>query len=116
MEAWHYYLMAGIYMAAGILHFIKSHWYLPILPPGVPAKLLVVYLSGIAEIYLGLLLLDPYWKAPALSGIMIMLLFFLPVHIYMLRNPKFRKRFPAWALWLRLPLQFLLIFWAYSYL
>jgi uncharacterized membrane protein len=113
---WHYYLMATLYIGAGLLHFFKSPWYLPVLPKRVPAKLLVVHLSGILEIYLGILLLLPSWKPIALWGIILMLLFYLPVHIVMVRNPHFRKRFPGWVLWLRLPVQFLLMYWAWSYL
>ncbi|WP_224489178.1 DoxX family protein [Robertkochia flava] len=116
MEAWHYYLMAILYILAGILHFIKSKWYIAVIPEKFPAKLLLVYLSGIAEIYLGIMLFLPSWKLLALSGIILMLLAFLPVHIYMLKHPGFRKKFPAWALLSRISLQFLLMYWAYSYM
>lgn len=115
IESWHFYLMAMLYLTAGITHFLKSKWYLYVMPPGIPHKLLVVYLSGIVEIYLALLLLMPYWKKMALLGIILMLILFLPVHIYMLTGKQFQKRFPKWALWLRLPLQGLLIFWAWMY-
>ena len=116
MEPWHFYLMATLYFLAGITHFLKSKWFTAVTPPNVPHKLLVVHLTGLLEIYLAALLIIPFWKHLALKGIMVMLLFYFPVHVYMLRNKKFHRQFPSWALWLRLFMQFGLIYWAYSYL
>ncbi|THD65664.1 hypothetical protein E7Z59_13810 [Robertkochia marina] len=115
MNPWHLYLMALLYISAGIMHFLKSKWYIPIIPPRFPHKLLLVYLTGVLECYLGILLLLPSWKPMAITGIILMLILFLPVHIYMLYDQKFRKIFPRWLLWLRIPLQLVLMYWAYSY-
>ena len=83
------------------------------MPKLLPADDLLIYLSGIAEILLGIGVLFPQTRTLALWGIIAMLIVFLIVHINML--------FPAnvlgispWILLLRIPLQFLLIYWAYT--
>lgn len=108
--------MAVIYLAAGLAHWFFPKVYLGILPPWMPWKRAVVWASGLAEVLLGAALFMPGLAPWALYGIMLMLVAFLPVHAYMLRAyQKFRK-IPLWALWLRIPLQGALIYWAYAYL
>lgn len=87
--------------------------YRKVIPPYFPFPILIVYLSGIIEIVLGGALFYAHTRSLAIWGIMIMLLGFLPVHIYMLQE---NFGMPRWLLWLRIPIQFLLIFWAYTYL
>jgi uncharacterized membrane protein len=117
MEApWHLAFMALLYILAGILHFVFPEMYQRIIPPYIPGKRTVVYLSGILEIILGGALFFPGFRTLALYGIIGLLLLFLPAHIHMLRDKRAGLGLPAWALWLRLPLQGLLIFWASLYL
>ncbi len=107
--------MAGMYIVAGILHFVRPGFYTRIIPPYLPAHWLLVLLSGGAEILLGAGLLFDETRSLAAWGIILMLLAFMPVHIYMLQSEKF-KNLPKWVLWARLPLQLALIYWAYVYL
>lgn len=76
----------------------------------------MIYLSGLAEIVFGALLLWPESREFAAWSIIIMLIIFFSVHIYMYqeRNTIFRK-IPNAIIIARLPLQFVLIFWAYLY-
>lgn len=113
---WHYYLMAALYVVAGFNHFRKPKMYQNIIPPYLPNPKLLNIISGFAEIVFGSLLLLHLLQNIALYGIIIMLIAFFPVHVYMVTEPKFRAKIPFWILWVRLPLQFLLIYWAYSYL
>lgn len=113
---WHLYLMAGMYILAGTIHFIKPKIYLRIMPRYLPAHKLLVYLSGAAEVILGAGLLFPATKDFAIYGIILMLLIFLLVHFYMLSSEKAGAGIPKWALWLRIPLQFGLMWWAWFYL
>ena len=53
------YVMAGAYVIAGAMHFIKPAAYVALVPPALPFKLALVYISGVAEIALGLALLAP---------------------------------------------------------
>jgi uncharacterized membrane protein len=113
---WHLILMALIYILAGILHFVIPAMYERIVPPWIPKKKAVVYLSGLLEIAFGAALFFPGFRTLALYGIIGLLFLFLPAHIHMLRDKHASMGLPAWALWLRLPLQGLLIFWASLYL
>lgn len=113
---WHLYLMAAMYMVAGIFHFLKPRMYLRIMPRYLPKHRLLVYLSGLVEIILGVGLIFPETKDLAIYGIILMLIIFLSVHFYMLSSEKAGAGLPKWALWLRIPLQFLLIWWAWFYL
>jgi len=108
--------MAVMYITAGIFHFIKPKAYLRIMPRYLPAHKALVYLSGLAEITLGVALFFPETKVLAIYGIIMMLLIFLLVHFYMLSSKKAAAGIPVWMLLLRLPLQFVLIWWAYFYL
>lgn len=79
-------------------------------------KVLLVKLSGVAEIVCGVALFFEPLKEFAIYGIVAMLLIFLTVHINMLKGKKEGLGIPKIILILRLPLQFLLIWWALYYL
>ena len=96
-------------------HFRIPKLYERIIPTYIPARKTMVYVSGIVEILLGILLLIPKTQSLAAWGIILMMIAFLPVHIFMLENKKASMNLPKWALILRLPLQFLIIYWAYLY-
>jgi uncharacterized membrane protein len=113
---WHLYLMASIYVLAGAMHFIVPKTYLRIMPRYLPHHRLLVSLSGLVEILLGLGLCFPATKNSAVLGIILMLTVFLLVHFYMLKGEKESAGIPKWILILRIPLQFVLMYWAYSYI
>ena len=113
---WHLYLMAIIYILAGFFHFLKPKVYLRIMPRYLPAPKALVYLSGLAEIGLGVGLCFPVTKNWAIYGIILMLAVFLLIHFYMLSSRKAGAAIPVWVLILRIPLQFILMWWAYYYL
>lgn len=52
-------LFAILFVAAGFNHFFNTSFYLRIMPPYLARPLLLIYLSGLVEIILGLLLLIP---------------------------------------------------------
>ncbi len=108
------YLMSFLYVVAGILHFVRPQTYLRIMPPSIPAPLTMVYLSGVAEVVLGLALLLPSFRTWAAWGIILLLIAVFPANWYMATSGKFTS-IPAWILWARLPLQGVLIYWAYTF-
>ncbi len=112
---WHLYLMAALYMLAGWNHFRKPKLYLKIIPPYFKNPLLLNKLSGIAEITLGMFLCFPLFTKVAAWGIIALLIAVFPAHLYMLQNKKAGLGLPKWALWIRLPLQITLIYWAFQY-
>ena len=112
---WHLYLMSALYIMAGIMHFIKPKIYMRIMPRYLPQHKLLVYISGIAEIVLGIGIIFPLTRMFSIYGIIFMLLIFLLVHFYMLSGEKASAGIPKWILILRIPIQFALMYWAYSY-
>jgi uncharacterized membrane protein len=115
-EPWHLYAMAAMYIVAGILHFVKPKAYMRIMPKYLPNHRELVYISGLAEIVLGIGLCIPLLKNIATIGIIFMLAVFLLVHFYMLQGEKEGAGIPKWILLLRIPLQFGLMYWAYWYI
>lgn len=115
MLPWHQYLIGVLFVLAGMNHFRKPKLYERIMPPYIPAHSAMVLLSGIAEMILGFMVMNKNTQSEAAWGIIIMLVVFLPVHIYMLQNEKAAMKMPKWVLILRFPLQFGLIYWAYLY-
>ena len=108
--------MAGMYILAGLMHFVKPKMYMRIMPRYLPNHKFLVLLSGIIEIIFGVALLFPETRAFAIYGIIAMLTVFLLVHFYMLSGEKASAGIPKWILILRIPLQFLLMYWALVYL
>lgn len=108
--------MALIYIVAGLNHFINPKIYLRIMPPYLPNHKALVDLSGFSEIILGISICIPFLKNVSVYGLIAMLLVFLLVHVYMLSGKKASAGIPKWILIIRIPVQFGLMFWAYSYL
>jgi uncharacterized membrane protein len=107
------YLMSGFYIFAGVMHFIKPRMYIKIIPPYLPKPELLNALAGIFEIIFGLGLLFESTRSLSAYGIIILLLAVFPANIYMYQ--KGNRAIPKWILLVRLPLQFVLIAWAYLY-
>ena len=108
-------IMGVIYIVAGLNHFKNPKIYKTIMPPYIPFPEFMIFISGVIEVILGAGLLWPVTRILAAWGIIALLIAVLPPHIYMIQNRQQWSRIPAWALWLRLPLQGLLMLWAYSY-
>ena len=106
------YIMAALYMAAGINHFVSPKFYAAIMPPYIPFHTLAIFVSGAAESILGLLLLFNPTRKAASWGIVILLLAIFPANVQMLVNYIKQNNPFIWVAVLRLPLQALLIWWA----
>ena len=108
------YLLAFGFVLAGISHFINADFYLKMMPSYLPAHLFLVYLSGVFEIALGVLLLIPKFTRLAAWGLIALLIAVFPANIYMAMNAEIFTEFTPTALYLRLPVQIVLIalaFW-----
>ncbi len=109
------YVMAAGYAAAGITHFVYPRVYKRIMPPWVPQPMFVVYLSGVLEIVFALLLLPLTTRHVAAWLIIFLLIAVFPANMQMALNFR-RKHNPyLWLAIARLPLQPLLIWWAWIY-
>ncbi|HZH70271.1 MAG TPA: MauE/DoxX family redox-associated membrane protein [Flavobacteriaceae bacterium] len=112
---WHQYLMAILFILAGMNHFRKPKLYERIMPNYIPAKSTMVTVTGALEMVFGLMLLIPENQNIAAWGIILLLAIYFSVHLFMLRNEKAGLGLPKWVLVLRIPLQFFLIWWAFLY-
>jgi uncharacterized membrane protein len=108
-------LMALMYVVAGLLHFIKPKMYLRIMPPYLPAHLLLVYLSGFAEVGLGVGLLIPSLQVYAAWGVILLLIAVFPANIYMYQKGGAAFKLSDRVVFWRMPFQLVLIVWAYWY-
>ena len=106
------YIMAALYIAAGINHFVSPKFYAAIMPPYIPFHTLAIFVSGAAESILGFLLLFNHTRKAASWGIVIVLLAIFPANVQMLVNYIKQNNPFIWVAVLRLPLQALLIWWA----
>ena len=106
-------IMSLFYIIAGTNHFINPDWYVRIVPPILPFKTAIVYISGILEIILGTLLIFPKTRFIASWGLILLLVAVYPANIYVaLTNGEAMDTTPLIA-WGRLPFQFVFIGLAY---
>jgi uncharacterized membrane protein len=103
------------YLAGGVNHFVHSQAYVAIMPPHYSHPLGWVKFTGAAEIAGAVGLLIPETRSAAAWGIIAMLVGYYDVHIYMVTHADRFATLPLWALYARLPLQLVLIAWAYVY-
>ena len=110
-------MLAVLMVIAGVMHFVAPAGYARIVPRGLPAPKALVFLSGVAEILGGLGLLLPATRPWAAWGLIALFIAVFPANVNMAVNRIGfgRKAPPAWLLWARLPLQGVLIAWAYAF-
>ena len=101
------------FTAAGALHFARPRMYEAIMPRYLPAHRELVLASGVAEIAGGVGVLHPRTRRLAGWWLIATLLAVFPANVEMAVHAERFKRFPPAALWARLPLQGLLIAWAW---
>jgi len=107
------YTLAAFFIGAGVMHFVATKFFMRIMPPYIPWHKPIVYLSGIAEFGLGILLTQAEYRSWAAWGIIALLVAVFPANLYHYTSGGAGMRIPGWALALRLPLQAVLIAWAY---
>jgi uncharacterized membrane protein len=107
-------LLAGFFISAGVNHFVMPDAYRQIVPPRLrgQAKRLVE-VSGVAEVAGGVGVLLPATRKPAGLGLIALLAAVFPANLHMARTPEDFKRIPRAALYGRLPLQGLMMWWAW---
>lgn len=109
------YLMAVVYIAAGVNHFLHPRFYLKIMPPWVPYHKPVVVVSGVCEIVFALLLLPVATRAVGAWCLIALLIAVFPANVQMAISFYRRHNPYLWAAIARLPLQALLVWWAWLY-
>lgn len=113
------WLFAGIFIASGVLHFTSTDTYVRLMPPYLPYHKELVYVSGVIEAMLGFMLLLPKTQRAAAWALIPTLIFIFPANIHGAvtagTSHPAMPGVPVWAAWLRLPIQLVLIAWAYRY-
>jgi len=104
-------LLATLFAVAGVGHFVMPTPFERIVPNWIPQPRLMVYLSGVAELAGAIGLLVPSLRKAAGWGLLVLLVAVYPANINMLQLAR-AENASAWyqaALWIRLPLQPLLV-------
>ena len=109
------FILAFLLIFAGIMHFVKPYFFSKIMPGYIPFPLKMVYLSGIAEIICGVLLLFPQTQVFGAWLSIALLVAVFPANIQMAKSFYLMHHKYFWLTVLRLPLQFILIWWAYQF-
>jgi uncharacterized membrane protein len=106
-------LFAAGFIFAGVSHFTNRDFFTAIVPPYLPWPVALVYVSGVAEILLGLLLMIPQTTQLAAWGLIALLIAVFPANIHMAMNAHLYPDTSRTALLVRLPLQGVLVALAY---
>ena len=106
---------AALFFIVGVLHFVMPAFFDRIVPPWLPDARLATYVSGVCEIAGAIGLLIPATRAAAAWGLIALLVAVLPANIHMLNQARAADASVGYiaGLWLRLPLQPLLIWWVW---
>jgi uncharacterized membrane protein len=78
--------LIAFYLFAGSYHFINPDFYLGLIPDYLPFPEFINYASGIVEIFLGIGVAIPKYRKVSVYGIIILLLLFIPSHVYFIQN------------------------------
>nr|WP_294869896.1 MauE/DoxX family redox-associated membrane protein [uncultured Pedobacter sp.] len=112
MKIYFTWLYGILMILAGINHFVKPYFYKTFIPNWLPL-LPVNYVTGAVEATLGVCLLIPVCRHYGALGLFLLMIVFLPLHAFDVfkQNPAIGSKLLAY---IRLPLQFILIWWAWS--
>jgi len=107
-------MLGGFFIGAGLNHFLSPRFYEAMVPPSLQdERKRIVLLSGVAELLGGLGVLIPSTRRLSGVGLIALLGAVFPANLYMAREPERFKKVPRWALYARLPLQPLMMLWAW---
>jgi uncharacterized membrane protein len=111
--------LAAFFTFAGVMHFVIPRRYEAIVPDYVPfSPEDAVKWSGVAEIAGGIAVVPASTRRVAGPWIVALLIAVFPANVHMAVRPEEIRgldldRLPRWALWARLPLQPLMMAWAW---
>ena len=108
------FVMGIFYVIIGMKHFQNPSWFVQIIPPILPYKYELVYISGFFEVLLGILLMIPRFQSIAAKGLIALLICVYPANIYLAQTNGGALGISPLIAWGRLPFQFVFIglaFW-----
>ena len=112
------YLLSFTLCATGFMHLLAPDFFVAIIPAGLPNPEWLNVLSGLAEIVIGVFLLEPRARVFAAWAAIALLIAVFPVNVNMaLENlgPDGPGTGSPVVNWIRLPLQGLFVAWAWWY-
>ena len=112
------YVMAASYAGAGFGHLVSPQFFLMIMPPELPEPELLNVISGLAEIVIGVFLLDRRTRPYAALAAIALLIAVFPANLYAAQanvGPEGPGTGAGAANWIRLPFQVVLAVWAWWY-
>ena len=101
------------FVFAGVMHFVIPRTYEAIVPDWLPARRALVQASGVAEIAGGAGVLHPTTRRAAGWWLIATLVAIFPANVEMAVHAERFTQFRPAVLWARLPLQAVLIAWAW---
>ncbi len=114
MKKYSVYLMGLAYILAGINHFVHPDFYMKMLVGFLPYPSALNMISGAIEIILGIGVMLPKTRNVSAWGIILLLIAVFPANINMAIHAN-EWGLSVIGLYARLPIQFLLIWWAFVY-
>ncbi|MBO3116535.1 hypothetical protein J4050_07245 [Winogradskyella sp. DF17] len=111
-------ILIGFYLFAGSYHFINPEFYYDLIPDYLPFPEFINYTSGVLEIILALGVIFSKTRFLAVKGIIILLILFIPSHVYFIHLGSCIEDglcVPQWLGWIRLLIIHpLLLLWAWA--
>lgn len=101
-------LIAVFIIYGGVQHFMNTEYYIPFIPDFLIYKVAIIYVSGLVEIVVGLLLLIRKYQGIGALALFVLMLIFLPLHVWDVFSDTPAIGSHQAALF-RLPVQFVLI-------
>jgi uncharacterized membrane protein len=92
------FLLASVFVGAGVLHFCFTSAYVNIIPPYLPEPRLLVFMSGVAEVLGGVGLLVTETRGVAAWGLVALLVALMPANVQMALDHERWRSIPEWAL------------------
>lgn len=107
-------VLGFVFILAGVLHFVTPKFYEQMMPDWIPLHREAVAVSGVAEVVGGVALLDGRTARFGFWWLTALLVAVFPANLHMATDPEkvpvvSKRNIPRWLLWLRLPLQPLMI-------
>ena len=110
---WWDWLVPVLFMVAGANHFMMCGRYLSMMPAWLPWPLLLVQVSGVAEIVGGIGLLIPRGRRMAAWGLLALLMAVFPANLNVALHGWPGMTLSPYLLWLRLPFQLVFVWSLY---
>jgi uncharacterized membrane protein len=106
------WILAAFFIATGVSHFRMQGLYIAMIPPWLPQPALLNVIAGVSEILGGIGVLVPSLRCAAGWGLIALLVAVFPANLHVaLMGHMPGYGFSPLTLWLRLPVQAVLMAW-----